>query len=494
MAHSPLFRTIMRIRLDARAVELTRYELEMEIICAERHGLKHAAAFDAEAWHNYRKRHEFKAPREARAARREKDLRRRVEREDRRIQKPLACVLRYSKWDYPRKKDLDQRAKRELPPARSVRRLKMLKMMKLLEVEAPDTTTAPGLEGYCNWRPTPLREVLRAEGVVVALSPPTRRGTPGGLRPEEDREGRGAPTGSLDPRALRAKLTPDFVPKPHLRRARQRLLEKSAEFAELVDRGYKLPVAGGGLSDDSSDADDSGSDGDDDNKPLLGKRKRKANDDASGSTGTGAKKQRNGIRKATVRRTTQKMPPRAVAKTFDSRVHDALQLRTEARSRFCLVQQSLPRVEQPLWGSAKSAREETGEEGEDAAAAGKAKNGPNGAADPDAAPEETAKAGPTAEDKALERLKAIGGIKLPTRIPDLEAGPEGEAETQGESELAGEIGLAEARRYREWRRTTAKALFAARNRYMRCRVYRERAQEKELARAVKDLLEYWKSA
>ncbi|RYP80852.1 hypothetical protein DL769_002230 [Monosporascus sp. CRB-8-3] len=493
MAHSPLFRTIMRIRLDARAVELTRYEREMEDICTERHGLKHAAAFDAEAWHDYRKRHEFKAPREARAARREKDLRRRVEREDRRTQKPLARVLRYSKWDYPRKKGLDQRAKMELPPARSVRRLKMLKMMKLLEAEASDTTTAPGRRGYCNWRPTPLCEVLRAEGVVVALSPLTRRGTPGGLRPEEDREGRGAPTGSLDPRALRAKLTPDYVPKPHLRRARQRLLEKSAEFAELVDRGHKLPVAGGGLSDDSSDADDSGSDEDD--KPLLGKRKRKAEDDASGSTGTGAKKQRNDIKKTTARQAPQKRPPRAFVKTFDSCIHDALQLRAEARSRFCLVQQSLPRVEQPLWGSPKSAREGTGEDEDDAAAAArKSKTDPNGAADPDTAPEETAKAGPTAEEKALERLKAIGGIKLPTRIPDLETRPKGETETQGESELTGEIGLEEARRYRKWRRTTAKALFAARNRYMRCRVYRERAQEKELARAVKDLLEYWKRA
>ncbi|RYP91814.1 hypothetical protein DL770_002070 [Monosporascus sp. CRB-9-2] len=493
MAHSPLFRTIMRICLDARAVELTRYELEMEDICTERHGLKHAAAFDAEAWHDYRKRHELKAAREARAARREKDLRHRVEREDRRIQKPLARVLRYSKWDYPRKKGLDQRAKRELPPARSVRRLKMLKMMKLLETEASDTTTAPGLKGYCNWRPTPLSEVLRAEDVVVALSPPACRGTPGGLRPEEDRAGRGAPTGSLDPRALHAKLTPDFVPKPHLRRARQRLLEKSAGFAELVDRGYKLPAAGGGLSDDSSDADDSGSD-DDDSKPLLGKRKRKAKDDASGSAGTGAKKQRNGIKKATVRQTTQKRPPRAVVKTFDSRVHDALQLRAEARSRLCLVQQSLPRVEQPLWDSVKSAREEAGEEGEDAAVAGEAKIGPNGAADPDAASGETAKAGRTAEEKALERLKALGGIKLPTRIPYLEARPEGETETHGESELTGEIGLEEARRYRKWRRTTAEALFGARNRYMRSRVHRERAQEKELARVVKDLLEYWKEA
>ncbi|RYP53912.1 hypothetical protein DL768_001224 [Monosporascus sp. mg162] len=493
MAHSPLFRTIMRICLDARAVELTRYEREMEYICTERHGLKHAAAFDAEAWHDYRKRHEFKAPREALAALREKDLRRRVEREDRRIRKPLARVLRYSKWDYPRKNSLDQRAKRELPPARSVRRIKMLKMMKLLEAEAPDATTAPGFKGYCNWRPTPLCEVLRAEDIVVALSPPTRRGTPGGLRPEEDCEGRGAPTGSLDPRALRAKLTPDFVPKPHLRRARQRLLEKSAEFAELVDRGYKLPVAGGGLSDDSSDVDDPGSDGDG-GKQLLGKRKRKVKDDASGSTGTGAKKQRNGTRKATARQTTRKRPPKAVAKTFDSRVHDALQLRAEARSRLCLVQQSLPRVEQPLWGSAKSAREETGEEGEDAAAARKAKIGPNGAVDPNAALEETAKAGPTAEEKALERLKAIGGIELPTRIPDLEAGPEGEAEMQGEPELVGEIGLEKARRYCKWRRTTARVLFAARNRYMQCRVYRERAQEKELASAVKDLLEYWKRA
>ncbi|RYO82833.1 hypothetical protein DL764_009546 [Monosporascus ibericus] len=494
MAHSPLFRTIMRIHLDARAVELTRYEREMEEICTERHGLKHAAAFEAGVWHDYRKRHEFKAPREARAAQREKDLRRRVEREDRRIQKPLARVLRYSRWDYPRKKGLDQRAKRELPPTRSVRRLKMLKMMKLLEAEAPDTTTAPGLKGYCNWRPTPLCEVLGAEGVVVALSPPTRRGTPGGLRPEEDREGRGAPTGSLDPRALRAKLTPDFVPKPHLRRARQRLLEKSAKFAELVGWGYKLPVAAGGLSDDSSDADNSGSH-DDDHKPLLGKRKRKVkDDDASGGAGTGAKKQRNGIKKATVRQTTQKRPPRAAAKTFDSRVHDALQLRAEARSRLCLVQQSLPRVEQPLWGSAKSTREEAGEEGEDAAAAGEAKIGPNGAADPDAAPKETAKAGPAAEEKALKRLKAIGCIKLPARIPDLEARSETEAETQGESELTGEIGLEEARRYRKWRRTTAKALFATRNRYMQYRVYREGAQEKELARAVKDMLEYWKSA
>ncbi|RYO78721.1 hypothetical protein DL766_006187 [Monosporascus sp. MC13-8B] len=492
MAHSPLFRTIMRIRLDARAVELTRYEREMEDICTERQGLKHAAAFDAEAWHDYRKRHELKARREARAARREEDLRRRVDREDRRIQKPLARVLRYSKWDYPRKKGLDQRAKGELPPARSVRPLKMLKVMKLLEAEAPDTTTAPGRKGYCNWRPTPLCEILRAEGVVVALSPPTRRGTPGGLRPEGDRGGSGAPTGSLDPRALRAKLTPDYVPKPHLRRARRRLLEKSAEFAELVGRGFKLPVAGGGLSDDSSDADDSGSD--DDGKPLLDKRKRKAKDDAGGSTGTGAKRQRNGFKKTTARQAHQKRPPRAVAKTFDSVVYDALQLRAEARSRFCLVQQSLPRVEQPPWGSAKPAREETGEEGEDAAAARKAKIGPNGAADPDAAPRETAKAGPTAEEKALERLKAIGAIKLPTRIPVLETRPEGEAETQGESELTGEIGLEEARRYRKWRWTTAKALFTARDRYMRCRVYRERAQEKGLIRAVKDLLEYWKRA
>ncbi|RYP55847.1 hypothetical protein DL771_012314 [Monosporascus sp. 5C6A] len=492
MAHSPLFRTIVRIRLDARAVELTRYEREMEDICTERHGLKHAAAFDAEAWHDYRKRHELKGPREARAAQSQKDLGRRVDREDRRIQKPLARVLRYSKWDYPREKGLDQRAKRELPPARSVRRLKMLKMMKLLEAEAPDTTTAPGLMGYCNWRPTPLREILRAEDVVVALSSLPCRGTPGSFRSQEDREGRAAPTGSLDPRVLRAKLTPDYVPKPHLRRARQRLLEKSAEFAELVDRGNKLLVAGGDLSDDSSDADD---DADDDAKPLLGKRKRKAKGGDSGSTGTGSKKQRKGINKATVRQATQKRPPRAVAKTFDSRVHDALQLRAEARSRFCLVQQSLPRVEQPLLGSAKSAREQTGEEREDAAAtARKAKTGPDGAADPDAAPEETAKVGPTADEKALERLNAIGGIKLPTRIPDLEGRPEGEVETQGVPELTGEIGLEEAGRYRKWRRTTAKALFTARDRYMRCRVYRERAQEKELARAVKDLLEYWKRA
>ena len=587
MAHSPLFRTIMRGCLDDRAASLTRYEIAMEGICTDELGLRHAVIFNEEAWHNYRKRHELKAPREEKAEIRRKEFWRHVQRDDKMVSEPNARVLRYNTFQYPSKgRKLRRRAIEALPVVRSRHYLGIIDMARQLPKEGNTVTCT----SYCDWRPPVRAEILRSE--AFNENPlPRRRGTPdripyGGSYGEEgiddddveseeedenDRRARRNQAGLLHPRSLRDKLTPDYVPKPHLRRARARLLARSAEFARGV-RGrvkegkYKLPIAGGGFSDDSQDNSEHSSD-----EERRGGRKRRGVKSAPDKTPASKKRKTNtpaGAVAAAIASVVAKTPgaktgtgggaggPKPFVKPFDSRAHDWRQLRSQARHRLALGQQKLPRVEQPLWGSRRSAAAETGEDEQNyaaaAAAAGvtskKTDEDEDESSDSDSEEDPAAKAkrkkakakakalakekekkkeaeaakantGLTpAEEKALEEalamLRAIG-MQLPTRVPKNQGnggGAKGEANSGTKSrgkakpdppaprpdegndeEPFGEIGLEEAQKYRTWRRTSAKAVFQARNRYVRCRMYAERAQDQEVTLTVREILKFWKN-
>lgn len=605
MAHSPLFRTIMRGSLDERSASLTRYEIAMEGICTDGMGLRHAVVFDEEAWHDYRKRHELKAPREARAEARRKEFWRRVRRDDQRTKNADARVLRYSTFKYPNGgKKVTRRAAKYLPLVRSKHYLGMIRMAK----ELPKVGNTSTCASYCDWRPPPRPEILRAEAFneILVLR---RRGTPakvwgGGVRgcgyeeggeddtndtdedeDEDDKRARKNQAGLLHPRSLRDKLTPDYVPKPHLRRARERLLDRSAEFASgvraRVEAGtYKLPVAEGGCSDDSRDNSEHSSD---DERRTRGRKKRAPR----GATASKAPKKRKtaavGAVAAAIASAAAKKPgtktktatgpgPKPFVKPFDSRAHDWLQLRTQARHRLALCQQKLPRVEQPLWGSRRSAAAETGEDEQNYAAAAAAagvtsqktdadeESGDDSGSDSGAAKDKRKKSKSKAEkakqkklaessgtkitegkaasqaqgkkngeattkaetgltpeeEKALEQaqemLRAIG-VQLPTRLPkdnngaksegdggskaagksEAKAAPDRAQEKPEEDGPFGEIDLEEAQKYRKWRRTSAKALFEARNRYLRCRMYSERTRDQEITLTVRELLKFWKN-
>ncbi|KAK7755187.1 hypothetical protein SLS62_002692 [Diatrype stigma] len=512
----------MRGFLDSRSASLTKYELAMEAICADRHGLGYsrgapldddnsADAWDADAWDEYRKGFELKKARSERLARRARDLWAGARRDDARIRKPLARPLRFQTLAYPesRKAPLvgsrSAKARAQLPPARSVRYLKMVKMMKLLALPRD----APAATAYCEWRAPPRREILRAEAAFAFFGRGGgRSGTPAIISSSaaDDNRIAGADildrTGVLDAWVLRSALTPEYVPKLHLRRARAGLLARSAEFAALVRRrtrdekdDYRLPVAEGGYSDDSDD---------EELVSLSGGGKRKR---GGGQEKQASKRQRNGAsRKTEVVKKTSKQDstasrPKWFVRTYDSRAHDEQQMRAQARSRFCLAQQSAPRVEQPLWGARgmygganeAGAGEEGGEENEEAGAVTGAAFGK----------EKEKRASPYAstEDEALRMLGAVG-IQLPTVVPDDENWrKEGAAAAavvilDGEEEARpiGEIGLDAARQYRRWRKTAAaRAFFEARNRYTRCRMYKERTRDKEITLTVRETLKFWKN-
>ncbi|KAI1253408.1 hypothetical protein MGN70_005616 [Eutypa lata] len=527
MAHSPLFRTIMRAALDSRTASLTKYELAMEEICTDRLGQRHSGLLDVEGWHDYRKSLELKKPREARLAKRARDLWRGARRDDPCIKKPLSRPLRYQTFEYPEK--LDSRAMAELPLARSIRYLKMLKMMTALDI----SRSSPVFSAYCDWRPPPRREVLRAEAVGASLVPSRRRGTPANpllsvaSGNDEDVARRMNCIGILDPWVLRLELTPEYVPKLHLRRERANLMTRSAEFAALVKRrvkkeGWRLPVAEGGYSDDDSDATE------DESVPRnSGKRKRRAQTAAQNEQIS--KRQRNAAERKTEAKKQKEMPkpkPKFFVRTFDSRAHDERQLRQQARSRFALSQQNLPRVEQPLWGAgryeAEEEGEEEGEEGEgivigasglssrsasdegeeeeEEEAGGKTKKSPK-LRNERAKPKEKKVSPYSSTEEEAAKMSEMIGFKLPTVIPDDYNWRDGDAmrldgeeEEEGEEvRLTGAIGPDEAREYRRWRKTSAKAVFAARNRYTRCRAYKERTREKEITLTVREMLKFWKN-
>lgn len=541
----------MRGLLDNRSASLTKYELAMEDICTDRHGLRHSAPLDAAAWNEYRKGFELKKARSERLAQRARDLWAGARRDDARIKKPLARPLRFKALAYPEARRAalaSSKARAELPPARSVRYLKMVKMMKLLALPRD----APAAAAYCEWRPPLRREILRAEAAFAFFGGGGgggRSGTPASPSLTDDENGDGDGdgvgddkiargngsnrlldrTGVLDAWVLRSELTPEYVPKLHLRRARAGLLARSAEFAALVRRrtrderdGYRLPVAEGGYSDDSDDEELVSLDG---SGGASGKRRRGGGEEQQAS-----RRQRNGASgKTEVKKkpgmqdtaTTSPSRPKCFVRTYDSRAHDEQQLRAQARSRFCLSQQSAPRVEQPLWGARRvyggggggvtdeAAGEDGGEESEEAAVVvvpvvteavvGKEKEKEK--------PKEK-KVSPYAstEDEALRMLGTVG-IQLPTIVPDDENWRKGGAAAAtaamtaaavgldgGEVRPVGEIELDAAQKYRQWRKTSAaKAFFEARNRYTRCRMYKERTRDKEITLTVRETLKFWKN-
>lgn len=301
MAHSPLLRTSTRLMLDKKSVALVNYELALEGVSANVQQPTEKENFDDSRWTNLRKAHENRRTRENNKLASEDEFFARIGKGKRlrsaEVRSPYLIEL-FQAWEkiVPAKK------------SRSVQR-------------AVEKT------GISEWRPPLLSECLAFEQ-CVSLDLPSGRVDVGD-------------TGVLDRRLLHQALTPQFVPKPHFKMERKRLVAKSAEFAAFVAQQASskqsiIPRPEDETSDEGvlspeevkkEDDDDDDDSDDDSEEPEPGSRKRKR---------TGKPKRKTGRRR-----------PSKFVKLYDSKVHDRAHLHAQATNWFSLVQQRLPRVEVP---------------------------------------------------------------------------------------------------------------------------------------------------
>ncbi|KAI5866519.1 hypothetical protein GGS23DRAFT_550951 [Durotheca rogersii] len=404
MAHSPLLRTAMRLKLDGRSISLVNYELTLEdassSILPKPPSQKN---FDEVRWTELRKTHENKKARETRQKEYEHDF-----------MKALAGELRKRT-----QKKLLTAWKGVIPTKSSALRLAVAK------------------SGFAEWRPPLLSECLLFE--QSSSYPPIC----GRVHAAE--------MGILDRRLLHVAISPKYVPKPHFKMERKRLAAKSAEFAAFVaqqtsgaNKRSLIPRPQDESSDEGlltvNEAPIAGRAGSVSAAPkpskiasILGKRKRAP-----------AKQAAKGARK----------PPKFV-KLYDCRVHDRAQLVAQGMNRCVLMQQRLPRVENPAPELVK--RRIVGRKAE--------------------SPEPMDVDGDPAADAARELQ--IHGIALPVRLLGGELSDEQECPS-----------LEDAVRYRSWR-TRARRFFNERDRYMQSRVYQERSSDRDLLRAVQALTSFW---
>ncbi|KAL7629502.1 hypothetical protein AAE478_001023 [Parahypoxylon ruwenzoriense] len=284
MAHSPLLRTIMRVKLDSRSIALVNYELALEGICSILPEPPNKENFNQTRWDDLRKDHENKKTREARQKSYEHGY--------------MKLLLGRDKPAESHKNRLFKMWERIVPAKSSALKLAVAK------------------SGFGEWKPPLLSDCLLFEQDLSG-SPVYGRVWVG-------------ETGILDRRLLHRAISPKYVPKPHFKMERKRLEAKSAEFAEFSAKNRALMPR---PQDESSDEGllsvnetpylfpgKSKRD-----KAVLGKRKRAAAGKAKGRT----------------------RKPAKFIKLYDCKAHDRPHLKAQGINRFSLMQQRVPRIEYP---------------------------------------------------------------------------------------------------------------------------------------------------
>ncbi|OTA93842.1 hypothetical protein M434DRAFT_11234 [Hypoxylon sp. CO27-5] len=399
MAHSPLLRTSTRLKLDKKSIALVNYELALEDLSVSLQQPTEKDNFDDSRWTDLRKAHENRKTRESNKKKSENDFFQRITKGD---------SLRSEEVISPHIIDL-LRAWEEIVPAKNAQAVQL----------------AIQQTGISEWRPPLLSECLLFEQCVSPTLPHGR------VRVGEE--------GILDRRLLHKALSPEYVPKPHFKMERKRLVAKSAEFAAFV-----ALQASGKRSLIPRPEDESSDEG------LLSTNEvQEADDDSDGPERPG---RRSGKRKRIVKVKAKKRtrrPPKFV-KLYDSKVHDRAHLYAQATNWFSLIQQRLPLVEVP---SMELVRKPTSYEL---------------LMDIDV------------DEDPIAQEARIHGIMLPVRFPREEAAEEEEHLPTAE----------EAAQYRNWRHQV-RPFFNDRDRYMQNRVYFEKARDRDLLNATQTLLGFW---
>ncbi|KAI1761361.1 hypothetical protein GGR53DRAFT_525098 [Hypoxylon sp. FL1150] len=304
MAHSPLLRTVMRLKLDRRCVALANYELALEDVSISLQQPPSKENFDDSRWAELRKVHDSKKERERLRKVHEKCyvamMKKKREFLDSCRPRQLQHLGFFRAWE----DSIPQRGKGELQFMRST----VLK------------------SGFADWKaPLPSDSLLFEQGSPV---PPTcGRVNVGDM-------------GILDRRLLHLAISPKYVPKPHFKMERKRLAAKSVEFAAFVAQQTSLGPERSLIPRPEDDTSDQGlvssseSDSSIETAPPIGnKRKRSA-----------AVKTKKPVR---TKKSTRKPP--SFSKLCDCKAHDRTQLKAQAINWFSLMQQRLPRVEFPAF-------------------------------------------------------------------------------------------------------------------------------------------------
>ncbi|KAI1382023.1 hypothetical protein F4677DRAFT_458320 [Hypoxylon crocopeplum] len=294
MAHSPLLRTVMRLKLDSRSVALVSYELALEDVSIDLQQPPNKKNFDESRWADLRKAHENKKTRQAQQTLNEQGyvttiIKQRRTKESRSRQ----CINLHRAWE-------------EVVPTKS----------KALSLNLARS-------GYGEWRPPLLSDCLLFD--QSSLAPPSY----GHVCV--------ADIGILDRRLLHHAISPKYVPKPHFKMERKRLEAKSAEFAAFVAAHMDLMPR---PQDESSD------------EGLLTMSEQEDSTDeniSSNELGRAKTRPKKRKRAATAKSKKRRRKPPNFIKLYDCKAHDRAHLKAEAINRFSFMQQRLPRVEFPPW-------------------------------------------------------------------------------------------------------------------------------------------------
>ncbi|XDG10140.1 hypothetical protein ABKA04_009755 [Annulohypoxylon sp. FPYF3050] len=292
MAHSPLLRTLMRLRLDSRSVALVNYELALEDVSIKLQQLPNVENFDHDRWTELRKIHESKRMRDAQQKTYERDFTAKIL-EKRKLKK---AVLHRSPHDTT---NISQTWKGIIPRKTSELQLVLAK------------------SGITGWRPPLPSDSLLSENYTYNPS------SSGCVSMAE--------MGLIDRRLLHSVLSPKYVPKPHFKMERQRLEDKSAEYLAFAENNrHMIPRPQDESSDEALLSMDEPEDSEVDGKKRkvgLGKRKRVTKD-----------KPKKRARK----------PPRFI-KMYDCKAYDRSHLNSQAINVYSLMQQRLPVIECPAF-------------------------------------------------------------------------------------------------------------------------------------------------
>ncbi|KAI0890120.1 uncharacterized protein GGS22DRAFT_8684 [Annulohypoxylon maeteangense] len=287
MAHSPLLRTLMRLRLDSRSVALVNYELALEDVSVKLQQLPRLENFDDNRWTDLRKTYDNKKMRETQQKSFESHFSKKVL-EKRRLQHDTNNILQ---------------AWKEIIPTKP-------KELKL----------ALAKSGFAEWKPPLPSESLLSEQYSY--------------NPFSSGRVHVADVGIIDRRLLHHALSPKYVPKPHFKMERIRLEAKSAEYAAFAENNrHMIPRP----QDESSD------------EALLSEDEagHSEREDAKGGKVKLGKRKRVTKEKPKPKKRTRK--PAKFVKLYDCKAHDRAQLNSQAISLFSLMQQRVPRIESPAF-------------------------------------------------------------------------------------------------------------------------------------------------
>ncbi|XXG94498.1 hypothetical protein Hte_000755 [Hypoxylon texense] len=287
MAHSPLLRTLMRLKLDRRSEALVEYEVKLEDISTILQGPPSRENFDDSRWTDIRKAYENKKEREKQHKIREEWYIETITKKRKFLDSAENKQLRYINFF---------RAWEDIIPNKP-RRLR----------------SAVAQSGFSEWRAPVPSDSLRFE-----------QGPPSSLTHGRVCVGS---IGILDRRLLHHALSPQYVPKVHFKMQRKELAGKSAEFAAFVEQQTSLGPKHSLIPRPGDESSDEG---------LLSSNEPEA-------PARGGKRKRPTTEKAKKR--TRKPP--SFKKLYDCKAHDRTQLNSQAINWFSLMQQRQPRVESP---------------------------------------------------------------------------------------------------------------------------------------------------